>query len=145
MTQANFSDDTQTITEITTIDMVGDRPGAITTVTTTETPRDQFQDIKDQVVTIVSELPTYVSNFFSEYQKPIVTVGLILASGITIKVTAGVLDALNDVPLVAPFFELVGIGYTAWFVYRYMLKASDRQELVAEIEALKQQVVGQDS
>ena len=145
MTQANFSDDTQTITEITTIDMVGDRPGAITTVTTTETPRDQFQDIKDQVVTIVSELPTYVSNFFSEYQKPIVTVGLILASGITIKVTAGVLDALNDVPFVAPFFELVGIGYTAWFVYRYMLKASDRQELLAEIEALKQQVVGQDS
>lgn len=145
MTQANFSDDTQTITEITTIDMVGDRAGAITTVTTTETPRDQFQDIKDQVVTIVSELPTYVSNFFTEYQKPIVTVGLILASGITIKVTAGVLDALNDVPLVAPFFELVGIGYTAWFVYRYMLKASDRQELVAEIEALKQQVVGQDS
>lgn len=145
MTQANFSDDTQTITEITTIDMVADQGGVITTVTTTETPRDQFQDIKDQVVTIVSELPTYVSNFFSEYQKPIVTVGLIVASGITIKVTMGVLDALNDVPLVAPFFELVGIGYTAWFVYRYMLKASDRQELLAEIEALKQQVVGQDS
>lgn len=145
MTQANFSDETQTITEITTIDMVADQPGVITTVTTTERPTGQFQDIKDQVVTIVSELPTYVSNFFADYQKPIVTVGLILATGITIKVTMGVLDALNDVPFVAPFFELVGIGYTAWFVYRYMLKASDRQELVAEIEALKQQVVGQDS
>ncbi|NJK68615.1 MAG: hypothetical protein HC789_07190 [Microcoleus sp. CSU_2_2] len=145
MTQANFSDDTQTITEVTTIDMVTDEAGAIATVTTTETSTDQFQDIKDQVVTIVSELPTYVSNFFSEYQKPIVTVGLILAGGITIKVMLGVLDALNDVPFVAPFFELVGMGYTAWFVYRYMLKASDRQELLAEIESLKEQVVGKDS
>lgn len=145
MTQANFSDDTQTITEVTKIDMVTDEAGVIATVTTTETPTDQFQDIKDQVVTIVSELPAYISNFFAEYQKPIVTVGLILAGGITIKVLLGVLDALNDVPLVAPFFELVGMGYTAWFVYRYMLKASDRQELLAEIESLKEQVVGKDS
>jgi hypothetical protein len=145
MTQANFSDDTQTITEVTKINMVTDEAGVITTVTTTETQRDQFQDIKDQVVTIVSELPTYVSNFFAEYQKPIVTVGLIVAGGITIKVMLGVLDALNDLPLVAPFFELVGIGYTVWFVYRYMLKASDRQELLAEIASLKEQVVGKDS
>ncbi|HBK96922.1 MAG TPA: hypothetical protein DD001_06095 [Microcoleaceae bacterium UBA10368] len=145
MTQANFSDETETITEITKIDMVTDKPGVITTVTTTETPTDQFQDIKDQVVTILSELPTYVSNFFAEYQKPIVTIGLILAGGITIKVTLGVLDALNDVPLAAPIFELIGIGYTGWFVYRYMLKASNRQELLAEIESLKEQVVGKDS
>lgn len=145
MTQANFSDETETITEITKIDLVTDKPGVITTVTTTETPTDQFQDIKDQVVTIMSELPTYVSNFFAEYQKPIVTVGLILAGGITIKVTLGVLDALNDVPLAAPIFELIGIGYTGWFVYRYMLKASNRQELLAEIESLKEQVVGKDS
>ncbi|MGB7710014.1 MAG: CAAD domain-containing protein [Microcoleus sp.] len=145
MTQANFSDETETITEITKIDMVTDKPGVITKVTTTETPTDQFQDIKDQVVTILSELPTYVSNFFAEYQKPIVTIGLILAGGITIKVTLGVLDALNDVPLAAPIFELIGIGYTGWFVYRYMLKASNRQELLAEIESLKEQVVGKDS
>lgn len=145
MTQANFSDETETITEITKIDLVTDKPGVITTVTTTETPTDQFQDIKDQVVTILSELPTYVSNFFAEYQKPIVTVGLILAGGITIKVTLGVIDALNDVPLAAPIFELIGIGYTGWFVYRYMLKASNRQELLAEIESLKEQVVGKDS
>jgi CAAD domains of cyanobacterial aminoacyl-tRNA synthetase len=145
MTQANFSDDTQTITEVTKIDMVTDEAGTITTVTTTETPKDQFQDIKDQVVTIVSELPVYISNFFAEYQKPIVTVGLIVAGGITIKVMLGVLDALDDVPFVTPFFELVGIGYTAWFVYRYMLKASDRQELLAEIESLKEQVVGKGS
>jgi uncharacterized protein YgbK (DUF1537 family) len=145
MTQANFSDETETITEITKIDMVTDKPGVITTVRTTETPTDQFQDIKDQVVTILSELPTYVSNFLAEYQKPIVTIGLILAGGITIKVTLGVLDALNDVPLAAPIFELIGIGYTGWFVYRYMLKASNRQELLAEIESLKEQVVGKDS
>ena len=145
MTQANFSDDTQTITEVVTVDLVADKPGVITTVTTAETPTSQFQDIKDQVLTILSELPAYVSNFFAEYQKPLVTVGLILAGGISIKVMLGVLDALNDVPLVAPVFELIGMGYTGWFIYRYLLKASTRQELLTEVDSFKEQVVGKNS
>lgn len=145
MTQVNFSDDTQTITEVVTVDLVTDQPGVITTVTTTETPTGQFQDIKDQVMTILSELPAYVSNFFADYQKPLITVGLILAGGISIKVLLGVLGALNDVPLVAPVFELIGMGYTGWFVYRYLLKASNRQELLTEVDAFKEQVVGKDS
>ncbi len=145
MTQANFSDDTQTITEVVTVDLVTDQPGVITTVTTTETPTGQFQDIKDQVMTILSELPAYVSNFFADYQKPLVTLGLILAGGISIKVLLGVLGALNDVPLVAPVFELIGMGYTGWFVYRYLLKASNRQELLTEVDAFKEQVVGKNA
>ncbi|MEG3909298.1 CAAD domain-containing protein [Microcoleus sp. w1-18aA5] len=145
MTQANFSDETQTITEVVTVDLVEDKPGVMTTVTTTETTAGQFQDIKDQVITILSELPVYLSNFFADYQKPLITVGLILAGGISIKVMLGVLGALNDVPLVAPIFELIGMGYTGWFVYRYLLKASNRQELLTEIDSLKEQVVGKDS
>ncbi|MCW6052512.1 CAAD domain-containing protein [Microcoleus sp. A2-C5] len=145
MTQANFSDDTQTMTEVVTVDLVPDEAGVMTTVTTTETPTGQFQDIKDQVLTILSELPAYASSFFAEYQKPLVTVGLILAGGVSIKVMLGVLAALNDVPLVAPVFELIGMGYTGWFVYRYLLKASTRQELLTEVDSLKEQVVGKDS
>ena len=145
MTQANFSDETQTIAEVVTVDLVADQPGVMTTVTTPETPTSQFQDIKDQVLTILSELPVYLSNFFSEYQKPLITVGLILAGGISIKVMLGVLAALNDVPLVAPVFELIGMGYTGWFVYRYLLKASTRQELLTEVDAFKEQVVGKDA
>ncbi|MEG4248450.1 CAAD domain-containing protein [Microcoleus sp. Pol10D4] len=145
MTQANFSDETQTITDVVTVDLVEDKPGVMTTVTTPETTTSQLQDIKDQVITILSELPAYLSNFFADYQKPLITVGLILAGGISIKVMLGVLGALNDVPLVAPIFELIGMGYTGWFVYRYLLKASDRQELLTEIDSLKEQVVGKDS
>jgi CAAD domains of cyanobacterial aminoacyl-tRNA synthetase len=145
MTQANFSDDTQTIAEVVTVDLVTDKPGVMTAVTTAETPTSQFQDIKDQVLTILSELPVYVSNFFADYQKPLITLGLILAGGISIKVLLGVLGALNDVPLVAPVFELIGMGYTGWFVYRYLLKASTRQELLTEVDALKEQVVGKNT
>ncbi len=145
MTQEQFDDPTETITEVAKIDMVMEQPGAIATITTPQTTTGQFEDIKDQVVTILSELPAYISDFFTEYQQPITTVGLILTGAISLKVTLAVLNTLNEIPLVAPTFELIGIGTTGWFVYRYLLKASNRQELFAEIEALKEQVVGKDS
>ncbi|NJM60341.1 MAG: hypothetical protein HC849_09320 [Oscillatoriales cyanobacterium RU_3_3] len=142
MTQSNFSDETETQTEAAKIDVASEEPGSIT-VTTSETA--QFQQVKDQVITILSELPDLVSNFFTEYQKPLINVGLVVGGAIGIKLLLAVLDALNDIPLLAPTFELIGMGYTAWFVYRYLLQESSRQELLAEIESLKDQVVGKNS
>ncbi|CDM97438.1 MAG: CAAD domain-containing protein [Limnospira sp. PMC 1291.21] len=107
--------------------------------------KEQFEEIKEKVVVFLSELPGYVSKFFGEYQKPIVTILLIVVAVVTIKVLFAVVDALNDIPLVAPTFELIGMGYAAWFVYRYLLKASTRQELVQEVNALRKQVFGNKS
>ena len=36
----------------------------------------------------------------------------------------------------------VGMGYTAWFIYRYLWKASNRQELSRDFNSLKEQVLG---
>ncbi|XP_019460230.1 PREDICTED: protein CURVATURE THYLAKOID 1A, chloroplastic-like isoform X2 [Lupinus angustifolius] len=35
--------------------------------------------------------------------------------------TSIVLGAINSVPLLPKLLELVGLGYTGWFVYRYLL------------------------
>ncbi|XP_058206076.1 protein CURVATURE THYLAKOID 1A, chloroplastic-like isoform X1 [Rhododendron vialii] len=53
-----------------------------------------------------------------------------------------VVDAINSVPLLPRITELVGLGYTGWFVYRYLLFKSSRKELAAEIEALKKKIAG---
>lgn len=152
MTQANSSGETEIKTPTSTVNVILDEPGAIASVSTSETSEteetsekeggDQIQQIKDQILSVLSELPAYASSFFGEYQKPIVTVGLIVGTLITIKVTLAVLEALNDIPLLSPTFELIGMGYTGWFIYRYLLRASNRQELVAELESFKEQIFG---
>lgn len=103
---------------------------------------EQWRRVGTQVSAFLAELPDYIGNFFNEYKQPIITVALFLAAIVTIRVILAVLDALNGIPLVSPTFELIGIGYSAWFVNRYLLKASNRQELAQEIQGLKQQVVG---
>uniref|UniRef100_A0A803NW90 Cyanobacterial aminoacyl-tRNA synthetase CAAD domain-containing protein n=1 Tax=Cannabis sativa TaxID=3483 RepID=A0A803NW90_CANSA len=50
--------------------------------------------------------------------------------------------AINSVPLLPKVMELVGLGYTGWFVYRYLLFKSSRKELATDIESLKKKIAG---
>ncbi|KAK4742739.1 hypothetical protein SAY87_000740 [Trapa incisa] len=53
-----------------------------------------------------------------------------------------VVGAVNSVPLLPKLMELVGLGYTGWFVYRYLLFTSSRKELAADIETIKKKIAG---
>ncbi len=110
-------------------------------------PQSQEQLLKygEQVSSFLATLPDYLGSFFNTYKQPLITVGLIVTAIVTVKIVLAVLDALNDLPLVAPTFELIGIGYSVWFVYRYLLKASTREELANEVTILKTQVIGNQS
>lgn len=121
-------------------------PGGATSASVTpDATTSQLDGIKNQIVTILSDLPEYVTAFVKDYQKPLVTVGLILAILVSLRVLVAVLDVLNGIPLVQPTFEIVGLSYSIWFVYRYLLSASTRSELSSQLEQLKQQVAGDKS
>ncbi|KAI3681841.1 hypothetical protein L6452_36646 [Arctium lappa] len=52
------------------------------------------------------------------------------------------IGAINSVPLLPKIMELVGLGYTGWFVYRYLLFKSSRKELATDIESIKKKIAG---
>jgi hypothetical protein len=106
------------------------------------TNNTQWQQISQQVTDFLAELPGYIGSFYQQYSQPILTVLLILSAIVTLKVVLALVGAINDIPLLAPLFELIGISYSGWFTFRYLLKASTRQELNAEINTLKNQVFG---
>lgn len=106
-------------------------------------PEPQWQQVSRQIAQFLEQLPEYLGRFFNEYKQPLITVALILAAIVTVKVVLAVLDAINDIPLLSPTFELIGIGYATWFTSRYLIKASTRQELATEIQGLKEQLVGE--
>lgn len=105
----------------------------------------QLQQIWNRVSGLLGNLPDYVTDFFQEYQRPIITVGLILAAFISVKLVLAILGAVNEIPLLSPTFELIGLVYSGWFIYRYLLRAANRQELIEDINSLKAQVLGKKS
>ena len=51
-----------------------------------------------------------------------------------------VIGAINKVPLLPNIMELVGVGYSGWFIYRYLLFESSRKELTSNIESIKKKI-----
>ncbi|MDS1344468.1 valine--tRNA ligase [Planktothrix agardhii] len=98
--------------------------------------------ILGQSITILFELPEVLGGFFKQYQKPLILTGLFFVAFLTVKCFVAALNALNELPLVSTIFELIGMGYSGWFVYRYLLKASQREELGKILEELKTEFIG---
>ncbi len=125
---------------------VNNQPGGtITKIQPSTQPQEEWLKYGEQISSFLATLPEYLGTFYNKYKQPLIFAAVFVAAVIAVKVVLAVLDALNDIPLVAPSFELIGIGYSIWFVYRYLLKASTRKELTSEIQGLRSQVVGQNT
>jgi len=57
-------------------------------------------------------------------------------------VSTSVVSTVNSVPLLPKMMELVGLGYSTWFVYRYLLFKDRRKELVKDLRTLKNRISG---
>lgn len=134
----------QELEEAKRINLSMDQPGSLYQLPSSEgslLPGD-MKETADKAIKLIALLPDYLTQAFGEYRKSTTTVGLILLAGLSIAVADGVLDRLNAIPLFAPTFELIGLGFSAWFVFRYMLYADTRKELVADYEDVKKRIVG---
>lgn len=133
-------------TNETTTGLSNESAGMITPKPAKPSPADgAVQEYLNIGSKFLSQIFDYLKEFIDNNQKSLVNLLLIFLGIIAVKVTLAIISAINDIPLLAPTFELVGLGYTGWFVYRYLLTKSSRQELVREFESLKTQVVGKDS
>ena len=142
--ESNTTPEAVKTTETTTLN--SETAGAIEPATTKSPPADSVvQEYLNIVTGFLTQIFDILKGVVDQNQKLFVNLLLIFLGIIAVKVTLAVISAINDIPLLAPTFELVGLGYTGWFVYRYLLTKSSRQELVQEFEALKTQVVGKDS
>ena len=98
--------------------------------------------IVGQSIRILFELPEVLGGFFKQYQKPLILTGLFFVAFLTIKCFVAALNAINELPLLPTIFELIGMGYSGWFVYRYLVKASQREELGKILQELKTEFIG---
>lgn len=132
-------------TQETTTVLNSESAGIITPKPAKTSPEDNVvQEYLSIGSKFLSQIFDYLKDFVDSNQKSLVNLLLIFLGVIAVKVTLAIVSAINDIPLLAPTFELVGLGYTGWFVYRYLLTKSTRQELVQEFESLKTQVVGKE-
>ena len=123
----------------------GTNPQTIAKLPPAQTSDNQLEMLGAKISQFLAEIPEDLNKFYSAYKTPLIGLAVFLASFVALRVVLAMLAAVNDIPLVSPVFELIGIGYTGWFVFRYLLKAPTRKELAAEIESFKKQITGKNN
>ncbi|PXF46006.1 Protein CURVATURE THYLAKOID 1A, chloroplastic [Gracilariopsis chorda] len=85
---------------------------------------DMLKQRAMDVVGDVSERPLYYGQI----------VAYASAALIALTVLRAVVSAVDSIPLLPGLLELVGLSYTVWFFWRYVIFKESRQELLDEIE-----------
>ncbi|KAK4795985.1 hypothetical protein SAY86_028311 [Trapa natans] len=61
---------------------------------------------------------------------------------VTLWLASTVIGAIDSIPLFPKLMEIVGLAYTVWFAWQYLIFQESRKELFNKISDLKQQVLG---
>jgi CAAD domains of cyanobacterial aminoacyl-tRNA synthetase len=84
----------------------------------------------------------YVIDFFNTNRQLIIALGVVFLGMISLKLLFAGLNAIDDIPLVSPLLKIIGLFYTVRFVWRYLIREQDRQELLQAIDRTKTEIFG---
>jgi valyl-tRNA synthetase len=108
-----------------------------------ETIAAEVKDFWATLRPLLEEPLTYVQRFYRDFQRPAITLTLLLAAIITLQVLSAVVDVLESIPPLSGLLKLVGVGYTAWFVTQKLLPAHQREQTIAQIGDWRREIVGE--
>ncbi|CAN8075408.1 unnamed protein product, partial [Agarophyton chilense] len=85
---------------------------------------DALKERALQVVSDVSQRPLFYTQILA-YS---------LAALVAVTVLRAIVAAVDSIPILPGALELIGLSYTVWFFWRYVLFKESRQELLDEVE-----------
>ncbi|KAH9603353.1 hypothetical protein KSS87_006315 [Heliosperma pusillum] len=84
-----------------------------------------------------------VQNVWDKPEDRVAVIGLGLTAIIAIWASSNFISAIDKLPVIPSFFEFIGILYSSWFVYRYLVFKPDREELFSSINKSISNILGQ--
>ncbi|XVF74567.1 hypothetical protein PTKIN_Ptkin13bG0120100 [Pterospermum kingtungense] len=70
-------------------------------------------------------------------------IGLGFAAIVALWASTNVISAIDKLPLIPNVLEVIGILFSSWFIYRYLLFKPDREELIQIINKSVSEIFGQ--
>jgi CAAD domains of cyanobacterial aminoacyl-tRNA synthetase len=110
--------------------------------TTTESAEESWGSFQTQATNFFANATQSTVAFFRENRQLLITLGWIFLALLGIRVLFASLDAIDDVPLMSSLLKIIGLVSVVRFVWRYLLRATDRQELTQKVDQAKAELLG---
>jgi Flp pilus assembly protein TadB len=108
----------------------------------TESTTESAAEIWQLAQTFFADATSSTVAFFRKNQSLLIALGWILLAFLGARLLFAALDAVDDIPLVTPILKLIGLVYAVRFVWRYLIREQNRQELVQTFNQTKAEVLG---
>ncbi|XP_010254071.1 PREDICTED: protein CURVATURE THYLAKOID 1C, chloroplastic [Nelumbo nucifera] len=84
-----------------------------------------------------------VQNVWDKSEDRVALIGLGFAGVVALWASTNLIAAIDKLPLIPSTLEFIGILFSWWFIYRYLLFKPDREELLQIIKKTISDVLGQ--
>ena len=113
--------------------------------TTIATPEDHFQE-KAVASEFLNDPIGYTTRSLKPYTRILALVGwgllAIIGFKLVLTLLGAILSVATSIPVLSPLFELVGVTYTGWFIYKHLLTAAQRQDFSQKVSQFKKEFFG---
>ncbi|CAO2835382.1 unnamed protein product [Amaranthus hypochondriacus] len=89
-----------------------------------------------------SELLKSVQEAWDKVEDKYAVSSLAVAGFVGLWGSAGLISAIDKLPLIPGVLEIVGIGYSGWFAYKNLLSADKREALIQKIKDTYKDTIG---
>ena len=132
----------------------GRRGGALALMRAEEEERERGVDVVEaamatgeapaEVVTDAEtpEIVIKIQEAWEKVEDKYAVTSLAVAGAVGLVACAGVISAIDKLPLIPGVLELVGIGYTGWFAYKNLASQSNREALIQKIKCTYNDIIG---
>lgn len=136
--------------EVTTEVVSVDTPPASESVlmhnaSTNESTEESWRSIQAQVTAFFANATSSTTAFFKNNQQLLTTLGWIFLAFLGARLVLAGLDAIDDIPLVTPILKITGLVSVIRFVWRYLIREQNRQELMQTLDRAKTELFGSQS
>ncbi|XP_042474401.1 protein CURVATURE THYLAKOID 1B, chloroplastic-like [Zingiber officinale] len=111
--------------------------GSVVAKATGETPA--------QVSSELPEIVTTVKEAWKKLDDKYAVASLAFIGIIALWSSTGIISAIDKLPIIPGVLELIGIGYTGWFVYNNLLYKPDREALIEKVKSTYSDIIGNSS
>ncbi|MBW4467062.1 MAG: valine--tRNA ligase [Pegethrix bostrychoides GSE-TBD4-15B] len=113
--------------------------------TVSDTVAETIQQVEEAISATAGQVESGVEQTLSRwnlatYKKPALVLIFFLALWILARLFGAVIGTFHSLPLLAPLFKLIGIGYTGWFIYKFLISREKRRELAVQIRQFRKQM-----
>jgi hypothetical protein len=114
----------------------------ITSKVFTEEKKQPWVQLISTLIETIETFSDHLNNRVTNTKQIVITATWIIAALTSLKLSLAVLNAINTIPFLGLFLEIIGIAYVSWFICRYLLSAANRQDLALQVKSFKEQIFG---